>query len=138
MPAFSTQNCRYVTKAAKFQFRFSSARWPNCIFDQNECLSFVKIMIKTLYGLAIAMVALANVSIALAEDAASRLFADSRQLVYQVRVIDKGSGDKSSIGSGFLVSSDGQRLMSMNPGNTVSNISPTTAAAAHSHWPILT
>lgn len=53
------------------------------------------------------MVALVNVSIAHAEDAASRLFADSRQQVYQVRVIDRGSGDKSSIGSGFLVSSEG-------------------------------
>lgn len=43
-----------------------------------------------------------------AEDDASRLFSDYRQLVYQIRVIDTGSGDKSSIGSGFQVGSDGQ------------------------------
>ncbi len=42
-----------------------------------------------------------------AEDVASRLFSGHQQLVYQIRMIDKRSGDKSSIGSGFLVSTDG-------------------------------
>jgi hypothetical protein len=42
-----------------------------------------------------------------AGDEASRLFGEHQQLVYQIRMIDKRSGDKSSIGSGFLVSPDG-------------------------------
>ncbi|MCP3871313.1 MAG: trypsin-like peptidase domain-containing protein [Gammaproteobacteria bacterium] len=42
-----------------------------------------------------------------ASDVATELFGDNRHLVYQIRVIDQGSGDKSSIGSGFQISSDG-------------------------------
>ena len=42
-----------------------------------------------------------------AEDTAKLLFDQSSPLVFQVKVIDKASGNKSTIGSGFLVSSDG-------------------------------
>ncbi|MEE9492939.1 MAG: serine protease [Gammaproteobacteria bacterium] len=45
---------------------------------------------------------------ALADDTASQLFDNLKQMVYQIRVIDNASGDKSSIGSGFQVSSDGR------------------------------
>jgi serine protease Do len=38
---------------------------------------------------------------------ASQLFDDRKRLVYQIRIIDISSGDKSSIGSGFQVSADG-------------------------------
>ena len=38
---------------------------------------------------------------------ASSLFERGKQAVYQIRVIDVGSGDKYSIGSGFQVSADG-------------------------------
>jgi hypothetical protein len=58
-------------------------------------------------GIVSLILVLALATAARAEDMASRLFGDSRQLVYQVRVIDKGSGDKSSIGSGFQVSDEG-------------------------------
>jgi serine protease Do len=38
---------------------------------------------------------------------ASSLFERGKQAVYQIRVIDVGSGDKYSIGSGFQISADG-------------------------------
>lgn len=38
---------------------------------------------------------------------ATKLFSEHKQRVYQVRVIDIASGDKSSIGSGFQVTADG-------------------------------
>ncbi|MFT4584771.1 MAG: serine protease Do [Gammaproteobacteria bacterium] len=44
---------------------------------------------------------------AVAQQIASTLFENVRTMVYQVRVIDIASGDKTSIGSGFRVSSDG-------------------------------
>ena len=44
---------------------------------------------------------------ALAERTAKQLFEDSKQLVYQVRVIDLASGDRFSYGSGFQVSEAG-------------------------------
>lgn len=52
-------------------------------------------------------VALVFAAIAQAGDVASRLFSDYQHLVYQIRMIDTGSGDKASIGSGFQVSSEG-------------------------------
>ena len=42
-----------------------------------------------------------------AQQIASTLFEDLRTMVYQVRVIDVASGDKTSIGSGFRVSENG-------------------------------
>ena len=42
-----------------------------------------------------------------AQQTASTLFEDLRTMVYQVRVINIASGDKTSIGSGFQVSADG-------------------------------
>ena len=41
-------------------------------------------------------------------DSAQELFADLKQAIYQVRVIDIGSGDKYTIGSGFQVTASGQ------------------------------
>ncbi len=41
------------------------------------------------------------------EDAAKVLFENRQAYVFQVKVIDKGSGNKSSIGSGFLIDSEG-------------------------------
>lgn len=41
------------------------------------------------------------------EGTASSLFNEVQDQVYQIRVIDIGSGDKSSIGSGFQLTSDG-------------------------------
>lgn len=38
---------------------------------------------------------------------ATKLFSEHKQRVYQVRVVDVASGDKSSIGSGFQVTADG-------------------------------
>lgn len=64
-------------------------------------------MSKTLCRPVLFIVALVAVATVRAEDVASRLFGDYRQLVYQIRVIDEGSGDKSSIGSGFQVSNEG-------------------------------
>ena len=43
-----------------------------------------------------------------ARSSARELFEDTRTLVYQIRVIDLGSGDKFSIGSGFAVAGDGR------------------------------
>lgn len=42
-----------------------------------------------------------------AQGTASQLFKQLKQQVYQIRVIDLASGDKSSIGSGFQISKDG-------------------------------
>lgn len=42
-----------------------------------------------------------------AQGTASSLFNELQDRVYQIRVIDKGSGDKSSIGSGFQLTADG-------------------------------
>lgn len=42
-----------------------------------------------------------------AQQTASTLFKNVRTMVYQVRVIDIASGDKTSIGSGFGISADG-------------------------------
>ncbi|MCW9024169.1 MAG: serine protease [Gammaproteobacteria bacterium] len=44
---------------------------------------------------------------AYAQGVASQLFIELKQQVYQIRVIDLASGDKSSIGSGFQISKDG-------------------------------
>lgn len=41
------------------------------------------------------------------DDLASTLFADAQSDVFQIRVVDVGSGDKYTIGSGFRVSSEG-------------------------------
>jgi len=41
------------------------------------------------------------------QNTASKLFEQYKQQVYQVRVIDLASGDKSSIGSGFVISKTG-------------------------------
>ena len=46
-------------------------------------------------------------SAASAEGVASNLFSDLKHLVFQIRVIDLASGEKSSLGSGFQVSDDG-------------------------------
>jgi hypothetical protein len=46
-------------------------------------------------------------SAASAEDAASALFSSYKHLVFQIRVIDLASGEKSSLGSGFQISRDG-------------------------------
>ncbi len=62
---------------------------------------------KTVRHIALTMVALAATATVNAGDMASRLFGDHQQLVYQIRMIDKRSGDKSSIGSGFMVSAKG-------------------------------
>jgi serine protease Do len=43
----------------------------------------------------------------MADETASQLFAEKSKQVFQIKVIDKGSGNKSSIGSGFQVSADG-------------------------------
>ena len=64
-------------------------------------------MTKILCWPALFFVALVTVETVQAGDVASRLFSDYRQLVYQIRVVDAGSGDKSSIGSGFQVSNAG-------------------------------
>ena len=42
-----------------------------------------------------------------ADDTATILFANNSPLVFQIRVIDKGSGNKSIIGSGFQISPSG-------------------------------
>lgn len=42
-----------------------------------------------------------------ADDTAKRLFDQSAPMVFQVKVIDKGSGNKSTIGSGFQVTPSG-------------------------------
>lgn len=62
---------------------------------------------KAQYRIALVIFTLLATATARAEDMASRLFGDHQQLVYQIRMIDKRSGDKSSIGSGFLVSAEG-------------------------------
>jgi hypothetical protein len=54
-----------------------------------------------------ALLVLFAATVVCAEDVASGLFDRHQQLVYQIRMIDKRSGDKSSIGSGFQVSADG-------------------------------
>lgn len=43
----------------------------------------------------------------MAGETASRLFAEKSPLVFQIKVIDKASGNKSSIGSGFQINSQG-------------------------------
>ena len=42
-----------------------------------------------------------------AAETASQLFKTLKQQVYQIRIIDKASGNKSTIGSGFQISKDG-------------------------------
>ncbi|MBV1931636.1 MAG: serine protease, partial [Porticoccaceae bacterium] len=42
-----------------------------------------------------------------ANDTAKRLFDESAPMVFQVKVIDKGSGNKSTIGSGFQIAPSG-------------------------------
>ena len=54
----------------------------------------------------ILMLVLSSSAIMAREDA-SNLFSDLKQQVYQIRVIDLASDDKSAIGSGFLVSGNG-------------------------------
>ncbi len=63
--------------------------------------------IKRVCRIVFVLLVLITTSTAWAKDMASRLFGDHQQLVYQIRMIDKRSGDKSSIGSGFMVSADG-------------------------------
>ena len=46
-------------------------------------------------------------SVAFADGKASNLFTELQDRVYQIRVIDQASGDKSAIGSGFQITSDG-------------------------------
>lgn len=43
----------------------------------------------------------------LAQDDANRLYESHRDAIYQVRIIEKSSGNKASIGSGFQISADG-------------------------------
>ncbi len=40
-------------------------------------------------------------------DDAKRLYHDYQDAIYQIRIIEKGSGNKAAIGSGFQISSDG-------------------------------
>ncbi len=46
-------------------------------------------------------------SMSLADGVASRLFAENKNIVFQIRVVDLESGDKSSIGSGFQITTEG-------------------------------
>jgi serine protease Do len=50
---------------------------------------------------------LSYVESGLTQTSAKTLFEDTQELVYQIRVIDIASGDKYSIGSGFLISDEG-------------------------------
>jgi serine protease Do len=59
------------------------------------------------YRLCVTALCLMLASIANAESIASNLFGDLKHLVFQIRVIDRASGEKSSLGSGFQISSDG-------------------------------
>ena len=40
-------------------------------------------------------------------DDANRLYGSHKDAIYQVRIIEKSSGNKASIGSGFQISADG-------------------------------
>jgi len=55
--------------------------------------------------LALAVLCLAGT--AGADDAAEKMFSAYQQQIVQVRIVDRGSGAKSTIGSGFSVSADG-------------------------------
>lgn len=57
-------------------------------------------------GLAI-MLALGGPTVAAADVTAKEIYEATQNLVFQIRVVDVASGDKYSIGSGFLVSEDG-------------------------------
>jgi hypothetical protein len=41
------------------------------------------------------------------EDSAEDLYADYKEVLYQIKIIDNESGQKSTIGSGFIIGSDG-------------------------------
>jgi serine protease Do len=56
-----------------------------------------------IYGFIACMIS----SIVHAEDVAKVIFEQSAPMVYQIKIIDKASGNKSTIGSGFQVSSTG-------------------------------
>ncbi len=64
-------------------------------------------MTRGLYHLVLAIIFIFCVSNASAQGTASTLFTKLKDKVYQIRVIDKASGNKSSIGSGFQISADG-------------------------------
>ena len=57
----------------------------------------------TIYGFIACMISF----VAHAEDVAKVIFEKSAPMVYQIKIIDKASGNKSTIGSGFQVSSTG-------------------------------
>ena len=59
--------------------------------------------IKVAYILALTFFA----NISCAANTAQQLFKSLKEQVYQIRVVDIASNDKSSIGSGFLISKDG-------------------------------
>lgn len=60
-----------------------------------------------LQAICFAILTLMSMPVLAGEGTASQLFGDLQQLVYQIRVIDLASGDKSSLGSGFQISADG-------------------------------
>ncbi|MCH9675493.1 MAG: serine protease [Gammaproteobacteria bacterium] len=65
--------------------------------------TFLKFALSVALAVGLAGAALANDT----PVGASDMFAKKRDLVFQVRVVDEASGDKSSIGSGFQVSPSG-------------------------------
>lgn len=62
---------------------------------------------KTFFSLIITLLFATSTYLAHAAEQAEEIFAQLTPSLYQIKLIDKASGEKSSIGSGFQISSDG-------------------------------
>ena len=81
-----------------------SSQWASPIV---HVIAMPAYLLRALFcGLAI-MLALGCPTVAAEDASAKEIYEATQNLVFQIRVIDVASGDKYSIGSGFLVSADG-------------------------------
>lgn len=71
------------------------------------CNGVIILSVLRKFGVAICAMLLAFPAMARQTDDANRLYESHKDAIYQVRIIEKSSGNKASIGSGFQISSTG-------------------------------